>query len=875
MHSFTTATTVGRKQASSRRSWRISTLRASPDPDNELLGTLLTQLYPRELPSSAVWDYLSETWNPELIGRHCVFWDTGLARKSLPGDVAELLDSLTERLPRLRPALDARHLNGLPLKLLARGLEARGDEIETVRLYDWLSVGSSWNRDPEASWYGDESIHHIRSWLEQRPEVQKKVIAEGLKRCPQSDEFRFQAFEVQKRLYGAKPPSDFGLWCLKQAVAMADTKPWVAEHLLELALAHTTDRSGNEGLSLELLQEHAQRNERLKTSLARLLSPRSIPPNYLKEDRRDREYVEERRRQRLDYVRSNEAALRENRATPVLLYQMGKKYFEFDFGNDGPKAIEKELRGDRSLTQAVLQGLRGAIDREDVPELEEILSLREKDRMHYLGWPFLAGLAEVERTAPEDASRWNAGRIRKAIAFYYCTPHGGYRPEWYRRLLEARPEIVADVQVQFAVTEFRGDREGIYKLWELAHDQAHSQVARHASLQLLRAFPTRCKLKHIDALDHLLQAALQHADRALFREVIGRKLSRTSMNVAQRVHWLAAGVIVSPAVYRDLLNDFVQGRERRILQLAAFFCTQDRVWFSFDELGIPVLELLIRLVGSYVEPDQWLDTNGVVTPAMQASGLVHELIRRLAASPAKDASDALDSLRANPVLARWRDVLSRASDDQRVIRRDSGYRHPDIGQVCRTLNGGSPANAGDLAALVRDRLRETAVRIRTGNTDDWRPYWNEDSNGKPCSPKNENSCRDAMLSDLRQLLPERVDAQPEGHYAKDRRADIRVSCLDFQVPVEVKKNNHRDLWSACKNQLIKQYTTGPATSGYGIYLVFWFGKDCTQPPPRDTRPYSPQKLREQLKATLSEDEARKISVCVIDVSGDSLDYPKE
>ena len=99
--------------------------------------------------------------------------------------------------------------------------------------------------------------------------------------------------------------------------------------------------------------------------------------------------------------------------------------------------------------------------------------------------------------------------------------------------------------------------------------------------------------------------------------------------------------------------------------------------------------------------------------------------------------------------------------------------------------------------------------------------------------------------------------------------------LDFQVPVEVKKNNHRDLWSACKNQLIKQYTTGPATSGYGIYLVFWFGKDCTKPPPFPTRPYSPQKLQEQLKATLSEDEARKISVCVIDVSGDSLDYPKE
>ena len=36
-------------------------------------------------------------------------------------------------------------------------------------------------------------------------------------------------------------------------------------------------------------------------------------------------------------------------------------------------------------------------------------------------------------------------------------------------------------------------------------------------------------------------------------------------------------------------------------------------------------------------------------------------------------------------------------DAQRVIRRDAGYRHPEIEQVCRTLNGGTPANAADLS----------------------------------------------------------------------------------------------------------------------------------------------------------------------------------
>ena len=833
------------------------------DPNNELLGTLLTQLYPQELPPSEVWNYLSETGNPELIGRCYWFWDTRIIEKSSSGHVAKLLDSLAERFPRLRPALDARHLNRLPFKLLALGLETHGDQLDTERLYDWLSVGSF---ERKKHYGGEEPIRSICSWLEQRPEVQKKIILEGLGRCAETDAFRSDAFDVQERLYGADRPTDYGLWCLEQAVAMADTKPRAAEHLLEEASWAQKNHSGNEGLSLELLQEHAETHEILKTSLDRLNSPRPIPQEYLEKDRK---YTEDRKRQEeqwLDYVRANETALRENRAAPALLYQMARAYFGqlYNLNADGPKAIEKRLRGDRGLIDATLQSLRGAIDREDVPDIDEILVLREKGHMHYLGWPYLAGLAEVERTAPEDSSRWADGRIRKAIAFYYCAPHADYQPQWYQRLIEARPEIVADVQVQFAVSEFRSDRDGIYKLWELAHDPDHAQVARHTSLPLLRAFPTRCKLKQIDSLDYLLWAAIQHADRAVLQELIKRKLSRTSLTIAQRGRWLAAGGLVSPGLYDDLLKDFVRGGTGRIWHLAAFFCLEDPVQFSFDELGIPLLELLIRLVGSYAGPDQWL-ADGWVTPVMRASGLGRKLIQSLAARPAEDASTALDTLYADPALSRWHDVLSQAQDAQRVIRRDAGYRHPNINQVCRTLNGGTPANAADLAALVRDRLCEIAVQIRTSNTDDWHQYWNEDSHGRPSSSKHEHSCRDALLSDLRERLPQGVDAQPEGQYANGTRADIRVSCRGFQVPVEVKRDGHRDLWSALKNQLIKQYTRDPDTDGYGIYLVFWFGKDRTQPPPSSTRPDSPQKLQEQLKATLSEDESRKISVCVIDV----------
>ena len=840
------------------------------DPSQELLGTLLRRLYPDSVTPTDVWDYLWETGDVELIGRYLMFWNTELVQKSLPDHLADLLDSLVRRLPYLRPALDARHLSGLPAKILAAGLEVRGEHIETKRLYDWLGAGLH-GLDVAPAYETSESIQQIGAWLTQRPETQKRVIAEGLNRRPESENFRIDAYNVQMRLFGAAPPSDFGLWCLKTAVALAATKPQVAEHLLEEAVWAHRNQRGAQGLSLEVLQKHTCTDERMRKILDRLLSPQPAPRQYPESEEKTTEEETPQERQWLEHVRANRSALRENHASPALLHRLAQAYFGLFYDLDldkGPNAIAKLLKGDRDLIDASLEGVRGVVEREDVPGIDEILDLRRKGRMHYLAWPFLAGLQEIERTGAEDSSQWEEEKIRRGVAFYYCTPHADYQPQWYQRLIEVRPEIVADVQTQFAVSEFRSGREHVYKLWELAHDPAHAQVARHASLPLLRAYPARCKLKQIRALDNLLWAAIQHADRALLKELIKRKTSLKSLNVAQRAHWLGAGMIVSPATYKDLLQDFVQASETRAWHLAGFFCDSDDRRFPVNELGISGWKPLIRLIGRYVGPDQqWV--TGLVTLKAKASGFVNNLIQQLAASPTREASGALGRLLHDSGLSRWREVLLRTQDAQRVIRRDAGYRHPNVEQVCGTLNGGTPANAADLAALVRDQLCELAEKIRTGNTDDWRQYWNEKDDGKPGAPKHENTCRDTLLSDLRERLPQGVDAQPEGQYARDKRADMRVSCLDFQIPIEVKKNGHRDLWRAMQNQLIRQYTIEPATEGYGIYLVFWFDPSYTQPPPSGPRPAGPRDLQRKLEETLAEEQARKISVCVIDVSGDA------
>lgn len=842
------------------------------DPDNSLLGPLLKQLYPGELHPSEVWNYLSKKEGRGiLINDFSRFWENRLLEVSSDNQVASLLDGLRERLSELLPALQSHYQEDLPLRLLARGLKAHGDKIETARLYDWLHVGSPETIVGVPSKI-EEALNDIRSWMEHRPEIQKAVIREGLNRCPDSDKSWGCAYRALERLYGARLPPDFGLWCLHQAIALVDTKPKVAEFLFERAIQALTDTTINQQLSLTVLREQSQDNKKLRAVLERRLSPQPI---QMKVSERRREYNEKQRREKeqwLDYVRSNEEALRENRAPPALLHHLAQEYlgdFNYLCAEDRPRAISKRLYGDSGLIDAALMGLRGVIHREDVPSLEEILTLGEQGRKHYLERPFLAGLAEIERTTPEDASQWEDDRIGKALAFYFSVLHGDYRPKWYERLLEARPETVAEVQVRFASSEFRRGSLNINKLWELAHDRHHAQVARVASLRLLRGFPTRCKLQQIQSLDYLLWAAIQHADRASLQKLIGKKLSRKSMNPAQRAHWLAAGFMVAQERYQDRLTDFVHsGRsQQRIRQMAEFFSPMNRIKPWMEYLGISAKEHLIRIFGSAFEPYDWKNESGFSwnPPGEEDFDLIRPLIESLKNTTDQEASDVLKRLIEDPTVSRWHRVLSQTQSAQRVIRRDSGYRHPSFEEVRKTLDGGTPSNAADLVVLVLDRLQKLAIEIRNGNTDDWKQFWNESKGDDPPTPKHEDTCRDALLSDLKRVLPPAIDAQPEGQYANDKRSDIRVFYSGFNVPVEIKKSNHRDLWKAIRNQLIAKYTRDPKTDGYGIYLVFWFGRKYTQIEPSGARPADAQDLKRRLESRLSREELLKISVCVIDV----------
>ena len=288
-----------------------------------------------------------------------------------------------------------------------------------------------------------------------------------------------------------------------------------------------------------------------------------------------------------------------------------------------------------------------------------------------------------------------------------------------------------------------------------------------------------------------------------------------------------------------------------------------------QKFDVEDIELLIDLMASAG------GDNGLT---MEVWRIISNLIEELSSVPSSEATESLEALSSNANLEPWLPTIAGTLHRQIGKRREAEFRHCDIQEVVGVLDNRSSANVADLTALVVSVIEELSKQIRDGNTSVWRQYWNVDSHGRPQEPRPENTCRDTLLYDLCDRVKRLgIDAQPEGRYAEDKRADIRVSFGNFNVPVEIKRSCHSDLWTAIRDQLITKYSRDPGAEGYGIYLVFWFGdtEKCRPTSGPDSTPQNGMELKSGLLDTLSASERRKIFVCVIDVSKPKQDERRQ
>lgn len=900
------------------------------DPEDDLTGLALRELYPHRVAPADIWSFLRIRTRENYSGAFASFWNHSIVSQSSPHDAATALDALWSVMSHqgLRDGIDeVLHRQGfdmVPVELLEKALDGVGDQADVSRLFGWLTAAATCGRDIQPAarrglydaiakaeqdvgpqvmqqFVGtgteDESAidefvdpaGSVREWLEQRPHKQRQLYLEWLKAFHDDVLPGHRAWLEPITLFFSTLPCDLGRWCLEQALALEASDPDFARDVLcHVVRQQLNNSAANEGLTLDTVVEATKSSPLLSAELGHLMSPVPLEPKRAAHatelrdiDRENARKERDLRQQWADHVRNNSHALRTGSFPVNDLDSLARIYFGHihvghRYGSDqdksGRERLTEFLQGDSESADLVTDALAAVVLNADLPAVDETISLLAQSKHAWVAWPLFAGLQLVEDDEPERLHRLEDERKRRVLATYFCVVHSLDRaPPWLQSWIADDPDLVADVFVRCVTGEVRAGGDSSFALHGLADLGFDERAMHQIRLRILRSFPTAAPQRQLRILDSLLFDVITGSETDGVRNVIDAKLAAKSLTVAQRARWLATAAILLEGPYVDQLADFAANHTSGVRRLAEFLCHKLGPQWAGEpnlvtNLEPATLAAFIEALGSTFPPIAPTSSAYTVTAGIRAAEWIESFLTSLTRSASAEATDALRWLELLPEMSAWRDILRRSAEAQSIVRRDAEYRPPTVDEVQRTLGSGAPANAPDLAALLLDRLDDVADEMRGAASDPWRPYWNEDKDGRPETPKPENSCRDSLLATLKERLPPEIEVEREGSYAAGRRADIRVSGGGFNVPIEIKRQSHRDLWNAMHTQLIGQYTTDPATDGYGIYLVVWFGDDKMPTPKSGRRPNGPDGLRELLEASLSLDEARKISVRVIDVT---------
>ncbi|MEW5960230.1 MAG: hypothetical protein AB1801_21100, partial [Chloroflexota bacterium] len=493
----------------------------------------------------------------------------------------------------------------------------------------------------------------------------------------------------------------------------------------------------------------------------------------------------------------------------------------------------------------------------------EIIDLSTKQRQHFIRQPCLIGMELRWRQGVSFIDALGDDTLRRMLAFR-LTYGADETPEWFTHFVQERPALLAEVLIDYASATLKAGKDSPSGVYPLAHDPNYRSVAQAAVPQLLRRFPVRARSGQLSPLAYLLKAALRYSARQL-PEIIERKLVAKGMDVAQKVYWLSTAMLLDPPKYEAMLWRYIGTSWARANHLCAFLSERFADLSSDYPLSARTIGKMIELLTPHAELEQ---RSGFVNDAMQRGDSVRAMVTRLGSLATEDAAQEIERLLALPTLSKLKHSLINARHQLKLRQREATFRFPPVSGVARILANREPTSSADLTVMTVEHLDEIAHEIRHDN-DDWvRAFWNI-KNKKPTGKREENLCRDILLTRLRMHLKSfGVDCQPEGDYANDKRADIRLSYRnEFELPIEIKRDDNPSLWTALRSQLIRQYSISPKAADHGIYLVLWFGNNDL-PAVKDggKKPTSPETLQARLEAQLDPEERRRLYIRVLDVS---------
>lgn len=839
------------------------------DPADRLLGRVLCDAYP-EFIQTEVLRFFRPKRNSRLIGEFSRFWRDAFIKQTPNELLPALGDAWVVKFPEGTPGHWAIDADKASYALLSALLESHGDAAPAERLYRWLGIGidqffSTSNTQAKLA-------EPVCRWLQARPETMKKVAAIGFPDQELNVHGNRMFSRSEARLRNATKPSDWIRWNMVLASDSGD--PDFVEWVVVRAAAAAVEAP--QGLDAPAADEVARWVATLTTRHPNaeiwLQQAWTMPLDDWRADDRQRQarYLAEqehaRKLRRKGFVPQIES-WPTTPLPPQTLHAIAlaheKQYL--DIRGETPEQRVADLLGaEPAEVEKALQALDETLTRDDLPTVEAILELEAKHKEHHLRAPALLAANRASGACERAWQAWSPELQRRLVAFW-LTYGAGEEPTWFKALAAELPDLVAPILVRYAHGKLR--RKGpqaITGLRSLTHDHDRRVLAQRVLPELLEAFPLRAHEAARGELNRSLLTGLHLLPRERALDIVHRRLALASLDTGQRMAWLVALLPYEPAAAARLVKE-VGRHPRRVTILGEALREQGTLGNPVDPMPAACVQQLIGLLAPLTPHDpNW--RGGLVTDDRAREDTVRALLGNLGTNPAPVAGAALQGLLSGEALGTWRTMAEYQLQAQRRLLREASFTAAKPEDVARVLCQGRPAHIADLQALVVDHLRSIESELRGDPAFQLRRFWQDDGR-----PRDEEDCRDILLTLLRPRLErQQVDLQPESRAAAAKRMDLRATAWSpstgrFSLPVEAKKDNHREVWTAWRTQLQALYAIDPSAAGRGLYLVFWFGVD-PRPSPEGRRPQSAADLETLLKARLRESDRPQLAVTVMDLS---------
>lgn len=844
------------------------------DSDCRLAGLLLSELYPSYVGPEDVLRYWPKAGAVRGNSMLPPFWYHGLTKQSRPQDYAVLADAWPKMKPQARLSHDG-ELSRLRTAILAGALEHQGDLVDDARLCEWLRI--------PMDGYGFSKLDHgpdgerVRKWLAARPGRMKAILSrEWALTTLDSKTGRRPWWKCSEMLHRAQKPADWLHWLLDQVGKTLDED--LAQYCFsQVANAVMDPPPGYDVPTMEeveaWVETHRQRWGAADQWLQDAWSS-SLDDNWKRDQFLDQrknlalgDITRQKRRRAMEpYLQ----AITSGTAPVGLLNDIAGAY-EHGYinikGETPEERVQELLVCDAEFAKRAIDGMAHILSRADLPSAEDVLALHAKGQHHLVRAPALMAARQVHARSPEAVDHWPAALLSTLVTFW-LTSGGGEAPAWYERAVKTRPTVVAPLLVHQASRALRQKGSAFYvSLWVLAHQDGHATLARLVLPPLLGGFPLRAGERARRELNASLLGALHLVDDPTASAIVRLKLAQPSMDTTQRACWLVANLPYADDAAQNMAR-WVGANRRRVEAVGVALHEQGSLGRALKRVHPAAISTLVELLGPITRPD-WVTGAHWVGPSHERTDTVRGLVGLLAEDPRHEAAAELARLLALPDLRAWHLLLQYSLVSQRAAAREVSFAHATPGEAALMLANRSPANQADLAALTLDHLLEVEQQVRGSDTYALRHFWEPSSAGSRL-PKSENDCRDLLLERLRlRLEPLGIAVVPERRAAAEKRADLRVEFLGagrtLAAPIEIKKEDHPKLWSAWRDQLQALYTIDPAASGYGVYLVLWFGHKPRASPEGDV-PDSAKSLQQLLTQRLDTKDRARLSVLVMDLS---------